>query len=211
MRSLRLLVSLALALVWLVLVPTASYACSCAQAGAADHVERADVVVRGVVEDRREHRGGRVRSSGDPVTYRVSVTETYKGQTGASLDVLSVASGASCGLEGIRLGEEYVVFASRDARLGWGGTGDRNLWANLCGGTAPATPGLVAAVTAATTVDAATPAVPTAAPAGRSGDAASSAAADASSPGRGLVAVGAGGVLLALAVVGWLRSRRRTG
>lgn len=175
MRTIRLLVSLGLALAWLVLVPSWAYACSCAQSGVADHVERADVVVRGVVEDRQEARGGRVRSSADPVTYTVSVAETLKGETDASLDVMSVASGASCGLENIRLGEEYLVFASRDAHLGWGGTDERALWANLCGGTAPATPELVAAVTAATAGAGPGPSdrpsdVPTAAPAGQAGD-----------------------------------------
>jgi hypothetical protein len=152
MRLSRLLAALGLALSYLVLSPTQAFACSCALSTTDEFVDLADVVVRGTIDD---------STVSDPVTYTVSVAETYKGEAAGTLEVLSAASGASCGLEHVRLGESYVVFAEDD-----GG----RLWASLCGGTAPATPALVAEVEAATSPGAETSApsgVPTAAPAGQ--------------------------------------------
>ncbi len=154
MMLFRLLSALGLALSFLVLSPTQAFACSCVLSTTEEHVDRADVVVRGTIED---------STPTDPVTYTVSVAETYEGDATGTLEVLSTASGASCGLENVRLGASYVVFAEDD-----GG----RLWASLCGGTAPATPALLAEVEAATGPGAATPApsgVPTAAPAGQAG------------------------------------------
>ena len=61
--------------------------------------------------------------------------------------MLSPNSGASCGLEGIEPGRRYVVFASHQSMEGHDAD---HLWANLCGGTGPATPKLLAAVAEAT-------------------------------------------------------------
>lgn len=49
---------------------------------------------------------------------------------------------ASCGLENIRIGEEYVVFAYTSDQY----RDPDQLWANLCGGTRPATPAFVSEV-----------------------------------------------------------------
>jgi hypothetical protein len=144
MRFSRVLAVIGLALSLLALTPSASFACSCPGLTTAEQVEAADVVVRGTVDSRRPPATG-VRRSADPVTWSVTVAEVFKGTTDAAMQVRSASSGDSCGLEGIRLGEEYVVFAIEDSRP----TGDGLLWANLCGGTAPTTPGLVRQVDAA--------------------------------------------------------------
>ncbi len=57
--------------------------------------------------------------------------------------MLSPNSGASCGLENVVPGRRYVVFASHQSMEG---ADADHLWANLCGGTGPATPKLLAAV-----------------------------------------------------------------
>lgn len=142
----RLFAATALALVALVLVPAPSYACSCAQSTPREHVERADVVVRGTVDSREGPAPAKIRSSRDEVTYVVTVAEVYRGDPPRPLEVHSVESGASCGLENIRLGDEYVVFANQGTDPG----NEGELWASLCGGTAPATPRLVTAVEAVT-------------------------------------------------------------
>lgn len=181
MRIPRLFAATALALVALVLVPAPSYACSCAQSTLQEHVDRAEVVVRGTVDSREGPENARVRSSMDEVTYAVTVAEVYRGDPPVPLEVHSVESGASCGLENIRLGDEYVVFA--DEGTGPGNEGE--LWANLCGGTASATPELVAAVEAATGPGAGPPAsdVPTDIPAGAVGPATPATPATTGTPG----------------------------
>lgn len=127
---------------WLVVVTAApSSACSCAGADTAGYVDRADVVLVGVVTDRQGPPLRPVMSSGDPATYTVEVDRVFKGEARPTTYVLSADSGASCGLEGIEEGGRYVVFADR--------SGDE-LWASLCGGTAAADPALVAEVEAVT-------------------------------------------------------------
>ena len=173
------------ALAFLVLVPSTAFACSCAQFSVADSVERADLVVTGVVEDRDEGPFKIVRSSGDPVTYTVAVDEVLKGESGPVTKVESAADGASCGLE-VEVGRSYVMFAHARA--------DGVYDASLCGGTTDASPEFVAEVKAITG--------PAAAPD------------DSILPPTGgppVVAMAVGGVLLAgaaVVAVGVLRRRR---
>lgn len=133
--------ALAGALSFVILVPSTAFACSCVQSSVADQVERADLVVSGVVEDRDEGPFKVIRSSGDPVTYTVAVDEVLKGESGPVTKVESAAEGASCGLE-VEVGRSYVIFAD----AGTDGTYE----ANLCGGTSEARPGFVAEVKALT-------------------------------------------------------------
>ena len=122
----------------LVLPSSPAWACSCASPTTAQSVARADVVLRGTLADTDgPSRMSRLRSSEDPVQYTFTVAEVYKGNAAATTYVSSAASGASCGLEGLEPGREYVVFALV--------RGD-GLQAGLCGGTAPAARGLVADV-----------------------------------------------------------------
>lgn len=124
-----------------------SFACSCVTAEAAAHVGGATVVVSGTVTDVVPPRSTKVMSSMDPATYIVEVDQVFKGQAGPTVEVLSPNSGASCGLENVVPGRRYVVFASHQSMEG---TDTDHLWANLCGGTGPATPELLAAVEEAT-------------------------------------------------------------
>lgn len=141
MRTLGLLLLATVAAASSLVVSAApAAACSCAQATVADHVARAAVVLVGTAEDRQDPPLRPVMGSGDPAVHTFAVDAVYVGEAPAVAHVRSAASGASCGLEGIELGERYVVFA------GQGGDG---LWASLCGGTAPAGAGLLAEVEAA--------------------------------------------------------------
>jgi len=142
MRALRLLLAGAFAALSLVVFTASpSFACSCAAAGTAQYVDGATVVFTGTVTDKEPPPKRPVMSSGDPITYTFDVERWFKGEEQSPLPVLSPMSGASCGIEGVRPGQRYVVFASE----GRGG----DLWASLCGGTAPWSAGLEADVEAA--------------------------------------------------------------
>ena len=138
MAWLRGLAAVLLTVAGLVLIaPAPAWACSCAQGDADEFARWADVVVVGTVTDREPPPPEEVMSTADPATYTVAVTRVLKGEAAPTTQVLSAISGASCGLEGIEIGAEYVVFAAHD-----GG----ELWANGCGGTRLAAPGFVADV-----------------------------------------------------------------
>ena len=135
MRRLLLVVPLFVAVVAGALVAPAApaHACSCAVLGVAQRVEGADVIVRGTIASTEDPGGG---ASNRLVAYDIAVTEVYKGSGSATTQVRSEAAGGSCGIE-VQPGREYVVFANR---VGNG------LQAHLCGGTAAASPELVADV-----------------------------------------------------------------
>lgn len=127
----------------LVVLPSApAWACSCASPTTAGSVGRADVVLRGTLEDVDRSPGLNDPSSGAAaVSYRFAVSEVFRGAASATTWVGSAADGASCGLEGLQPGREYVVFAQEHGE---------QLWAGLCDGTAIAASGLVADVEAVT-------------------------------------------------------------
>jgi hypothetical protein len=144
MRALRALFAAVVAALSLVVIGAApSFACSCVGGDAADFAGRASVVVSGTVTDVLPPPKQKVMSSMDPATYVVDVDQVFKGEAAPTVEVLSPISGASCGLENVEPGRRYVVFASHQSMEG--NDPDR-LWANLCGGTGPATPKLLAAV-----------------------------------------------------------------
>lgn len=157
MKLLRhLLVSLCAAAGLVVLTQAPTEACSCVAASTAEQVEGADGVFLGTLTEIEQTNPGanRIIGSGDPVFYTFDVSETFKGESGDGV-VESVRFGATCGLEGMKVDQMYVVFAGKDK--------SGALDANLCGGTATATPRLIAAVDAAVG-EAAEPASPTAVP-----------------------------------------------
>lgn len=148
MTFLRSLLAALVAATGLVLAaPAPAFACSCAGGGATQFVKWADVVVVGEVTGITPPPEREVMSSGDPATYAVAVDRVLAGQAGATVEVLSAVSGASCGLEGIEVGRDYVLFASYQDI---GGEPTEVLWASLCGGTAPASASFVAEVEAVT-------------------------------------------------------------
>jgi hypothetical protein len=107
------------------LSPTSAQACSCVRGDVATHAGWADVVFTGTLVEMRPPPDRLILSSGDPATYSFDVDRVHQGRVGPTAEVRSAVSGASCGLEGMRTGSRYVVFATRDD----------GLWANLCGGT----------------------------------------------------------------------------
>ncbi len=50
----------------------------------------------------------------DPNTFTFDVDRVLEGEVDATTEVESAMSGASCGWEGMRVGDEYVVFATDD-------------------------------------------------------------------------------------------------
>lgn len=211
MRLIRaLLAALFAALSLVVVTASPSFACSCIMNGIEQHVEGAEVVVTGTVTEITPPPQRRVMSSMDPATYTVEVEDVHKGDVGETIAVLSPNSGASCGLEGIEEGGRYVVFASHQSM---GSRDPDQWWANLCGGTAPATPDLVADVEAAT----GTPRPPDAGDTAYGSDLETTyderptGAGPEETEGAFLAApaaMGAGGALVLLAGVLWLRLRR---
>ena len=159
MTTVRLLLAAVLGALSLVLTATPSFACSCAVAGTAEYVDGAATVFTGTVIDKEPPPQRPVMSSDDPVTYTFAVERWFKGEQGDPVRVMSSMSGASCGLEGVRAGQRYVVFATE--------SGGGELWASLCGGTAPWSADLEADVVATTGPGAGAP--PSAAPAGTGG------------------------------------------
>ncbi|WP_435742344.1 hypothetical protein [Nocardioides sp. SYSU DS0663] len=124
-----LLASIAASVAVVVGAAAPAAACSCAVIGAAEHVEMADTVFTGVLQEQRD--------DGRRVTYEFVVDSVLEGDPGERAVVRSGASGASCGLGRLAEGERYVVFAT-DGR------------ASLCGGTSRAGPSYVADVEAVT-------------------------------------------------------------
>ncbi len=107
-----------------------AFACSCAAQSVARHVDDADVVFAGTLTDADVPRSV---FDGENATYTFEVDAVYAGDPAAVTHISTASSGSACGLEGLTVGERYVVFAHA--------AGDR-LSANLCGGTGPATPQL---------------------------------------------------------------------
>lgn len=136
MRILRLLLAGLVAATGLMLVaPAPAMACSCVGGDAEQFASWSDVVFTGTLVARTPPPEGAVMSSTDPATHLFDVDEVFQGDVGSEAEVLSAVSGASCGLEGMAEGTRYVVFAGYHDVMG---EPTEMLWANLCGGTAPA-------------------------------------------------------------------------
>jgi hypothetical protein len=135
MTTVRLVLAGFLAACGLVaLTPSTSYACSCVVGAPSDYVEWADAVFVGTLAEMEPPPRRAIMSSSDPNTYTFLVTRVLEGEVDATTTVESAMSGASCGLEGMQVGREYVVFATDDNGV---------LESGLCGGTRPANPGYV--------------------------------------------------------------------
>lgn len=134
MRTIRIVIAaLVLGVAVTLLGGSPAFACSCAAQSVAKHAEDADVVFVGTLTDVDEPRRFPVVSSGAESTYTFDVEAAYSGDPAPVTRVGSAWSGASCGLEGMEIGQRYVVFAYVDGK---------GLGASLCGGTGPASPRL---------------------------------------------------------------------
>ncbi len=193
-----LLLSCLLAASALIAAPPAS-ACSCVPQTTAQHLERADAVFTARLVSREEFRGS-VLGGADAALHVFAVDTVVKGTAHREQGVLSPASGASCGLELVGDGP-FVVFATRSADLGGGDPlptlADGQYAALLCGGTGPATPGLLAEL------DALAPAAATPAPLP------GSAGTTPAGPGRVVPTVAGAGALALLGIGALLVLRRR--
>ncbi|WP_203337556.1 hypothetical protein [Nocardioides limicola] len=114
----------------------AAYACSCAQVPLAERAEMADVVVSGVLVaveadgvplDEPPSSENLPEGLPSTLTYLVEPELVWaERQIPRPLEVLSAASGASCGLEGLELGVVYAFFLTDD---------DGTYRTGLCSGT----------------------------------------------------------------------------
>lgn len=134
----RLLASLLTALAasagLVVLTALPAEACSCVGGGPAAYTRWPDVVLVGTVTDIEQTNpgAGAVQSSLDPVRYTLEEDRLLKGSVGDADEVVVTSAGdsASCGLDGIKVGTAYVVFASQ--------TRDGGLASGSCAGSGPA-------------------------------------------------------------------------
>jgi hypothetical protein len=88
-------------------------ACSCVQLGAGDALANADVAFVGVITGIDNPQDPQAELGNDPIRYTFAVEEVAKGQLGATLDVRSSPSSASCGQE-FGLAQRWRVFAYAD-------------------------------------------------------------------------------------------------
>lgn len=197
MRCARVaLATLLVAPALVVLNPGAALACSCAEASTADLVGYADTIAVGqltALEPLPYNDGSRVR-------YTATLGTVFKGEPDNPLVFRSASEGSACGLE-LPVGNQYL-FVLHGSR------------ADLCGGTTPVSPALIAEVEAVTgpgeAAPASTPEQSTEREPAQRLDAAQGFGALTAAP-WGAVAAGA----VALLVVGWLNrgrlSRLRSG
>jgi hypothetical protein len=108
----------------LVEAPAPAWACSCAVVDPEAALDGADAAFVGTLETRRESNRGPVRSTGDPVTLGFRVEQVLKGDLGERVEVVTAASGASCGIEA-RPGERLTLLLSRDRGRWQSGLCDR--------------------------------------------------------------------------------------
>jgi hypothetical protein len=92
--------------------PAPAWACSCAFVKPEAALAAADAAFVGTLETRRESNPGPVRTSLDPVTLGFRVEEVLKGDLGSRVEVVTAASGASCGIEA-RRGQRLALVLHR--------------------------------------------------------------------------------------------------
>lgn len=136
----RLLAALVAAPLLVVVTGGPASACSCAAQSLERSRAQADVVLAGEVL--RRHTSGDEGSSTARATYVVQVDRVFKGKASAVQEVVTVVSGASCGLELPDSGPA-LLFARGTAELGGLEPAPGQLTATLCdgsrvGGQAPA-------------------------------------------------------------------------
>jgi hypothetical protein len=112
-------------------MPSPACACSCVQASVRDHFERADAVFAGRLVSRDD---GLV--PGDKATLVFEVSTVYKGEVAARQEIVTNASGASCGLELTGEGP-HLVFGNADEMEHEPAPAEGQYVSSLCGGSRP--------------------------------------------------------------------------
>lgn len=118
----------------LFLTPTAAIACSCAEAGVAAQVKRADTIVDATLAWRS--------GNGVETTYGIEVAEVYKGKAATQEKLRTPADGAACGLGDLATEERYLFFIR--------GEHPGEMRVDLCGGSTAYTAALAQQVAAIT-------------------------------------------------------------
>ncbi|KRF12413.1 hypothetical protein ASG90_15725 [Nocardioides sp. Soil797] len=144
---LRLLAVLGLAAASLVLFGAPAQACSCMAPKTDKQYAAADAVFTGSVVGATKSGPG---TSGE-IVYDVEVDRSFKGDVEDTVQVATAASSASCGLEGIPKGADYLFFGVAVAER------EGMVTANLCGGSAPVRDRLVKKVEAVAGAGTSTP------------------------------------------------------
>lgn len=171
-------------------------ACSCMQATPTEQAELADLVAVGTITDHEESADA-TRSDAD-ATWTVQLAGIYKGRGDGEVEVLSAMSGAGCGWDHVRVGQEIVLFARAD------GTRWRS---NLCDGSGSATKAITDEL--ATALGEPTPVAQSPVVSDLPSEEAEQIDDDGGLPARGVVGIVFLVAAAALLVVGALRSRRR--
>jgi len=123
-----------------VVSPGRAMACSCIRTTPIQALGRTDASFTGKVIARRSSVLGPNSSSLDPVTLTFAVESVFKGTVRRRQQIVTVSSGASCGLE-VEDGATYLVFGSKEASVVTPSPGRGQYGANLCNGTAAAPAG----------------------------------------------------------------------
>ena len=115
----RVLLLLAVSLGLLVLTPSPSWACSCADVPTARHVQDAVTVAAGTVDW--------TATDGQTRTYQVDFDAVYKGAAGGSEKLSTAATDSACGVGDLATGRRYLFFIE--------GQHPGAMRISLCGGT----------------------------------------------------------------------------
>lgn len=115
----KILVTMTLSVVFslfsLSIVPTTSYACSCAQPPSVeDELERSQAVFSGKVLEVKEQKNfkGYVKKR-----VLIEVEETWKGVSESQVIITTGSGGGDCGYE-FQVGQEYLVYATESTMYG---------------------------------------------------------------------------------------------
>ncbi|WP_020574021.1 hypothetical protein [Actinopolymorpha alba] len=139
-RLRQLCVALILALIAsgaFLLAPAPASACSCVSQSPAEAYDRADAVFVGRMTDRDVP--SRLFSSTDRAVWTFDVSQVYKGEVHRQQEIVTVESGASCGLE-LQGSGPFVVYAEKNAGEPIPAPGEGQYAASLCGGSTELTP-----------------------------------------------------------------------
>lgn len=117
-------------------------ACSCIETSDEQSLERADVAFSGTVTGRAAP--ARPDHSTAPAVWTFEVDRVFKGEATSTQGVVSVVSGASCGLELPRHGD-VLVFTRSEPQVPEAGLDGATLYAGLCDGSRALSEGLIPA------------------------------------------------------------------
>lgn len=97
---------------WLAVGDERAHACSCAETpGIEDQLNRKTAIFTGKVKSVKQPDKGTIWSSADPVKVQFEVKTVWKGEVSSQTTVYTALSSESCGYEGFKVNEEFIVFA----------------------------------------------------------------------------------------------------